>query len=113
MFHLTGRYAVGITELYLKDRSREDCFEKLRGVSSCSVRSAEMAKGKFPLLICCGFDYCNYLEEDGVPQNLSGAEYLCDAPNVLKVLRARGCTEEELENIACKNALRVLGRVLR
>lgn len=94
MFHLTGRYAVGITELYLKDRSREDCFEgsrrkisvtvwysarhmpgkapvnivdervinaaigmgyrcfeKLRGVPSCSVRSAEMAKGKFPLLM--------------------------------------------------------------
>lgn len=61
-----------------------------------------------------GFDFCEYLPNpQGLPysnpKNLNGAS---EAQNVIKELKKRGYSQEEIEKIAYKNFMRVIDEIL-
>ena len=56
----------------------------------------------------CGFDFCDYLKEDGVGDVLKNLEDTSKVPNLFSILREKGYEHDALEKIAHKNFERLL-----
>lgn len=69
--------------------------------------------------VSCGFDFCDYLNDaslsfcDHVVQPTKGLEDVTKVQSFFDVLRKRGYSEEDIEKIAYKNIMRVIGQVLK
>lgn len=62
--------------------------------------------------ICCGFDFCGYLELVEQKEALKGLSWLNESWKIPKELRVRGYTKEEVDKISYKNLLRVVETIL-
>ena len=71
--------------------------------------------------ISLGFDYCDYLQSDTLSSfssnvknpNVKSLQCASDSNNVIKELRKRGYSENEIDLITHRNIFRVMGDVLR
>ena len=68
--------------------------------------------------VACGFDFCDYLEgripffASAAGSFTKGLFHAGEVPNFFDVLRKRGYSQEDLDKIAYKNAIRYLRQVL-